>query len=119
MEAHPLEVVSAAYPKEVRLRVRRNFSRVEGQGKRRAGKFVAISFIKKTSGPTRLGITVTKRYGKAHDRNRFKRIVREAFRLTFPQLPAHVDFVVKPRNDSYTATPADIGRELLTLFSGV
>lgn len=33
----------------------------------------------------------------AHDRNRFKRLVREAFRLNKANLPAGVDLVVVPR----------------------
>ncbi len=48
----------------------------------------------------RLGISASKRrLRKAHDRNRFKRIVREAFRLSKSQLPAGVDLIVVPRHD--------------------
>lgn len=66
---------------------------------------------------TRLGITVTKRYGKAHQRNRFKRVVREAFRQCRLRLPAGLDLNVKPRNGAQQAKPADVQAELLRLFT--
>ena len=44
-----------------------------------------------------LGITVSKRYGKAHSRNRFKRVVREAFRHLAPSLPHDLEIHVVPR----------------------
>ena len=51
----------------------------------------------------RLGISVGKRkIRKAHDRNRFKRLVREAFRLNKCDLPPGVDFVVVPRGPVLT-----------------
>ena len=46
----------------------------------------------------RLGISASKRkLRKAVDRNRFKRLVREAFRLGKADLPVGVDLIVVPR----------------------
>ena len=45
----------------------------------------------------RLGLSVSRKCGKAITRNRLKRLIREAFRLTRRQLPAGLDLVVIPR----------------------
>ncbi len=45
----------------------------------------------------RLGLSVSKRLGNAVIRNRWKRILREAFRLHRDRLPAGLDLVVLPR----------------------
>jgi ribonuclease P protein component len=45
----------------------------------------------------RLGMTVSRRHGPAVVRNRWKRLVREAFRLSQHELPAGIDLVVLPR----------------------
>jgi ribonuclease P protein component len=51
----------------------------------------------------RLGISVSrKRVRRAHDRNRVKRLIREAFRLGKAELPAGVDLVVVPRGRDLT-----------------
>jgi len=45
----------------------------------------------------RLGLSVSRKVGEAVVRNRWKRLLREAFRLTRPQLPAGIDLIVIPR----------------------
>lgn len=65
---------------------------------------------------TKLGITVSKRFGKAHERNRFKRIVREAFRLSRGTLSTPFFIHVKPRTAAKNATMPEVRAEIETLL---
>ncbi len=87
---------SYAFPKERRLRARREFLAVQHAGRRvHTTHFVLIvGRGPDGSAPARLGVTVTKKIGTAVRRNRVKRLVREAFRLDPSLLPAGIDLVV-------------------------
>lgn len=52
----------------------------------------------RTSSP-RLGISISKRVGNAPLRNRWKRLIREAFRKQQCQLPV-CDYIVRPKKDA-------------------
>src|SRR5437660_1987463 len=45
----------------------------------------------------RLGLSVSRKVGKAVRRNRLRRLYREAFRLTRHEMPAGLDLVLIPR----------------------
>jgi ribonuclease P protein component len=52
---------------------------------------------------SRLGISISrKKVRRAHDRNRVKRLIREAFRLGKSEFPPGIDLVVVPRNAALT-----------------
>lgn len=45
----------------------------------------------------RLGLSVARKWGHAIARNRIRRLYREAFRLSKPEVPAGIDYVFIPR----------------------
>ena len=74
-------------PKETRLAKRAEFLRVYEQGTRIEGRFMTVFIMPNNRGIHRVGFTATKKaIGKAHDRNRAKRLLRETFRLSSAEL---------------------------------
>lgn len=64
----------------------------------------------------RLGVVVGRRFGTAVRRNRFRRVVREAFRLSQHQWPAGYDIVVRPKTPGCEPTFQDLARSLAKLI---
>jgi ribonuclease P protein component len=71
-----------------------------------------------TAGP-RIGLTVPKALGKAVDRNRIKRRMREAVRHALPLLSAPVDVVLHPRRSVLALEFAQLEREVAQVFRSV
>jgi ribonuclease P protein component len=103
-------------PKAARLLKRRQFEMIGRTNERRMGQRLMIERLSVPGSETKLGVTVTKKYGKAHDRNRFKRCVREAFRKARPHLPQGLWINVRPRSKEITVSSASFYDELLLML---
>ena len=74
-------------PKENRLRKPSEFRLVYENGKRFEGRFMTVFIMPSATPVHRFGATASKKIStKAHDRNRAKRLLREAFRLSRAEL---------------------------------
>jgi ribonuclease P protein component len=67
----------------------------------------------------RVGLTVGKVLGKAVDRNRIKRRLREAVRHQLPLLASPVDVILHPRRSVLDLDFATIESEIATVFRAV
>jgi ribonuclease P protein component len=109
-------VTDQRYPKSARLLKRRDFLPLASKGSPFYGTVLLIQSRPSRLETPRMGIIITKKFGKAHVRNRFKRLVREAFRLI--EKPAvGIDFTVRPRGSIETITLSLVVADLRTFFS--
>ena len=97
-----------------RIKSLADFARVY-RGKIHAADAVLVVQVATSDKPhARLGLAVSRKVGNAVVRNRWKRLIREAFRLQRSKLPRKVDLVVKPRKGARCDAQA-IRRSLVKL----
>lgn len=110
-----METSSEAFPKRFRLRKRREYLQAQRLGRRVVSAHFIVYAKPNGSSRPRLGVTVSRKVGKAHDRNRIKRLIREVFRQARPEFPAGVDFVVVAKSEVATPTFIETREELLAM----
>lgn len=85
------------FPKQVRLRTRFEFRKIQREGRKFQGSFLNFQFVRENFIYPRLGMTVSKQFGSAALRNLLKRRIREVFRLAKHLFPAGLSLHVAPR----------------------
>ena len=88
-------------PKKARLAKRREFLHVYETGRKLFSRYSVLFFVANALAHSRIGITTTKKIGKAHVRNKLKRWTREVYRrerdpLSFDARALDVVVNVKP-----------------------
>lgn len=80
-----------------RLQTATDFRRVFGRGSGLSTEPVRFVWLESDREYSRVGLVVSRRRGKSHDRNLIKRRLREAFRRTKHDLPGSFDVVLIAR----------------------
>lgn len=104
-----------ALPREARLAKRREYLRVYEQGRKLFSRYAVLFFADNGLPHSRIGITATKKLGKANVRNRLKRWTREVYRRQREPLGLHVralDLVVNVKPNAAEASFLDYSRDL-------
>lgn len=108
--------MTCKFSKSSRLLKRSEYQKLRNLSKTITGKYLSIDYHLGNHISPKLGITVTKKYGKAHERNRFKRLVREAFRKSASQLVKNLTVHIRPKFLAKEATSLLILEEFITLL---
>ncbi len=82
---------------EYRICRNADFQRVFRRRRSAADELIVVHVCENDLPHPRLGAAVSKKVGGAVRRNRWKRLLREAFRIAREDLPVGVDLVVVPR----------------------
>jgi ribonuclease P protein component len=85
------------FGKSVRLRRQAQFDRVYDSDSFAADDVLVVRGCRNGLDYSRLGVSVSRKVGGAVVRNRWKRLMREAFRLSRAAIPVGLDLVVRPR----------------------
>jgi len=95
-----------------RLRRNSDFLRVRRFGKTYASPLMVLAFVRNELDYSRFGFVVSKRLGKAVQRNKVKRRMREVTRLRIPNIKSGFDLVLIARRPITQATYKEIEHTL-------
>ena len=97
-----------------RLKQGRDFLRLKQAGRRIAQGCLIANWQELPSGTTaRVGVVVSRKVGKAVQRSRVRRLLRETFRLHQAELAHPVDLVLVARPSIANKALADVERDFL------
>lgn len=98
------------------LRNAEEFRTVYERGAKQPSRSFVVFAFPNCRTESRFGLTTPRKLGKAHDRNRIKRRIREMVRGCEDRLPGGVDWVINPRRSALDRPFQELRAELLALM---
>ncbi len=104
----------AGFPAAMRLKKRSDFARIYGSGTARRGDLLSLYVLAGAAAP-RMGIVLPRHFGTAVERNRMKRLLREAFRRNRSLFEGR-EMIVRPHAGCKGRTAVEVERALTDEF---
>ena len=103
-------------PKAARIREEREFRAAFTRGRSYKGDLIVVYVLPRRGEAVRLGFTTVKKIGGAVERNRIKRLLREAAKRLMPNLRPGTDVIVLARTRAAGASLNELVAELEKLL---
>ena len=104
-------------PRSRKIKQGRDFARARIHGERMAKGCLAVNWYALPEGAhSRVGVITSKRLGKAVQRNRARRLMREAFRLPQEDLRKPLDLILIARQSIAGKILRDVENDFLTIL---
>ncbi len=96
--------------KIITIKENRDFRRIYNRGKSYVNPILVVYVLKQKYDVTRVGITTSKKIGKAVQRNRARRVIMAAYRELYPQLKEGYDIIFVARGRTPFLKSTDVLR---------
>lgn len=94
------------------LTLNKEFRRAYYRGRSFTTPVVVVYAMKNHKNSSRIGLTATKKVGKAVQRNRARRVMKEAYRLLEQEFPRGYDYVFVARTKTTTSNTPQVMRAM-------
>ena len=100
--------IGFSYKKEMHVRKKWEFNQIRHKGQKYYGRFICFQYMLDAIGPSKLGLTVSRKYGNAIKRNFFKRRMKEFFRCLNKDFSSSIKLNILPLVHTKNASFEDL-----------
>ena len=112
-------ILDHSFKKADRILKRNEFIQLSKSGRKLHNEYFIVLYAPGQCDRSRLGITVTRKVGKAVRRNRIKRLIREYFRLNRHLLSGYWDIIVIAKKEAADLSSDKIFDSLCDVFERI
>lgn len=119
-ESRPIEPPDERFPKSERILKRPHFRQIYNKGRKFHTPLFTAFVVESSQHSPRIGFTVTRKVGSSVERNRCRRLLREAFRRSKTLgLGLGVDLVINAKRELVKAPYAGVEAEVKRLLTRI